>query len=90
MVSRAVVAANLHGPEYGLEQLSALEGQIGTGFQSYWAARADLLSRTQNISQAWVCYDKAISLTTDIPVMRFLKNKQAALRTSPPGHNFLC
>lgn len=78
-VSRAVVTANLHGAEFGLKILDDLYEQIGTGFQPFWAARAELLCRVDCIEQAWECYNKAISLTTDVPVMRFLKGKQAAL-----------
>lgn len=79
MVSQAVVTANLHGAEIGLEALASLEAQVGTGFQPLWAARAELLSRVSKLEQAGVCYDKAISLTTDIPVMQFLRKKRAML-----------
>lgn len=80
MVSQAVVSANLHGAEHGLAELDHLERQIGTGFQPYWAARAELLSRVGKIEQAKVCYDKAISLTTHPPVIRFLRERCAALQ----------
>lgn len=76
MVSQAVITANLHGAEMGLEALASLEKQIGTGFQPLWAARAELLSRIGKLELARGCYDKAISLTTDIPVMQFLRKKR--------------
>ena len=81
MVSQAVVTANLYGAELGLKSLDAIADQVGTNFQPFWAARAELMSRTDRMDEALECYDKSISLTTDVPVMRFLKNKRAALKT---------
>jgi RNA polymerase sigma-70 factor (ECF subfamily) len=78
-VSQAVVTAHLHGAETGLDALAALEKQIGSSFQPIWAARAELLSRTSELEQAFKSYEKAISLTTDIPVIRFLRKKRDAL-----------
>lgn len=78
-VSLAVVQAHLSGPQVGLDALADLEGQVGTGFQPLWAARADLYARAGDAGQARASYAKAISLTTDIPVMRFLKMKQAEI-----------
>jgi len=78
-VSQAVVTANLHGAEAGLKTVDKLEQQVGTGFQPLWAARAELLSRSGQMEKASECYDKAISLATHVPVIRFLKNKQAKL-----------
>ncbi|MGB0504809.1 MAG: RNA polymerase sigma factor [Pikeienuella sp.] len=79
VVSQAVVSANLFGPEVGLDALTKLEAQIGTGFQPLWAARAELFSRAGGMDQARVSYEKAISLTTDLPVLRFLREKLSAL-----------
>ncbi|MEH6497734.1 MAG: DUF6596 domain-containing protein, partial [Pseudomonas marincola] len=78
-VSQAVVTANLHGAEMGLKTLESLELQFGTEFQPLWAARAELLSRSGRLEMAYECYDKAISLASQAPVIRFLKNKQAKL-----------
>ncbi len=78
-VSQAVVTANLHGAEMGLKTLDKLEQQFGSGFQPLWAARAELLSRSGQLEKAYECYDKAISLAMHVPVIRFLKNKQAKL-----------
>lgn len=79
MASQAIVTANLHGAETGLKALDSLEQQIGTGFQPLWAVRAELFSRSGQFEMARECYDKAISLTTDLPVIRFLKGKRAGL-----------
>jgi RNA polymerase sigma-70 factor (ECF subfamily) len=79
-VSHAVVAASLHGAKHGLTALDHLEEQIGPGFQPYWAARAELLSRLGETEKAKTCYDRAISLTTDPPVIRFLRARCAELQ----------
>ncbi len=75
MVVQAVVTANLHGGAAGLAALDGLKGQIGTGFQPYWAARADVLRRAGREADAFAAYEKAISLATDIPTIRFLRSK---------------
>ncbi|MEM7068515.1 MAG: DUF6596 domain-containing protein [Pseudomonadota bacterium] len=79
MVSQAVVTANNHGIKAGLTMLDEIEKQIGARFQPLWAARAELLSRSGKIQEALRSYDKAISLTTDIPVLRFLRVKRSKL-----------
>ncbi|MEP0521374.1 MAG: DUF6596 domain-containing protein [Hyphomicrobiales bacterium] len=78
-VSQAVVTAHLHGNKAGLQALINLENQIGSAFQPLWAARAELHSRIGDRQEARLCYDKAISLTTDIPVLKFLRQKSSLL-----------
>lgn len=80
-VSQALISANLHGTEIGLVALNALEEQIGTEFQPIWAIRAELYSRSGQMDEANKCYDRAITLTTDLPVIKFLKNKRITLST---------
>ena len=78
-VAQAVVTARLHGPLAGLDALAAAEDQTGGGFQPLWAARADFAHELGDIQLAKYCFDKAISLTTDVAVLRFLRQKRAAL-----------
>ena len=49
-------------------------------YQPYWAARAELLARTDARDEAWDAYEMAIGLERDAAVRRFLQGRQAALR----------
>lgn len=79
-VAQAVVTSHLHGSAAGLQALDRIEAQSKVAFQPLWAARADLLVRTRRPDQADTAYEKAISLTTDAPLRRFLQEKQRKLR----------
>ncbi|MCG8490383.1 MAG: hypothetical protein MI743_02105, partial [Sneathiellales bacterium] len=81
MVAQSVVTANLHGPNEGLKSMAALEKETGRNFQPLWAAKAELFSRTGDVANAKECYDKAISLTTDATVIRFLENQKSRLKS---------
>ena len=48
-------------------------------FRPYWAARAELLTRTGAHGEAWQAYEIAIGLERDAAVRRFLQERQAAL-----------
>ena len=78
MVAQAVVTSHLHGAEAGLTAL----GQIETdgSFQPLWAARAEFLNRQGKNKIAKQAYEKAISLTTEMPLRRFLQAQMAALQ----------
>jgi RNA polymerase sigma-70 factor, ECF subfamily len=52
-----------------------------TEYQPYWAARAELLSRTGAIPEALHAYDVAIGMERDSSVRQFLESKRAALRS---------
>ena len=48
-------------------------------YQPYWAARAELLSRTSAQDEAHSAYGMAIGLERDDAVRRFLQRRQSAL-----------
>jgi RNA polymerase sigma-70 factor (ECF subfamily) len=48
-------------------------------YQPYWAARAELLTKTGAISEARQAYETAIGLERDPSVRRFLQKRQSAL-----------
>ena len=73
LVAQAVVTGRLHGPAAGLRALEIAEAQAGTGFQALWAARADLNAGQGNREAASRCYEKAISLATDLPTINLLR-----------------
>lgn len=79
LVAQAVVIANLFAPKEGLKILSVLEKQIGTSFQPLWAAKAELFARTGAVRDAKRSYEKAISLSTDATVIRFLVQQKSML-----------
>ena len=49
-------------------------------YQPYWAARAELLAKTDEVGEAWRAFDIAIGLERDPAVRRFLQRRQSALR----------
>lgn len=79
LVAQAVVTGRLHGPAAGLRALEIAEAQAGTGFQPLWAARADLNAGQGNREAASRCYEKAISLATDLPTINLLRARLAEL-----------
>lgn len=79
LVAQAVVTGRLHGAAAGLQALEIAEAQAGTGFQPLWAARADLNAGCGNRAAASRCYEKAISLATDLPTINLLRARLAAL-----------
>ncbi|MBM1557991.1 RNA polymerase subunit sigma-70 [Sulfitobacter mediterraneus] len=83
MVAQAVVTARLHGAQEGLEALDRVEAQTGSGFQPLWAARADFALELADLKLANCCFNKAISLTTDLAVLRFLRQKRDNLPADP-------
>ncbi|WP_299154644.1 DUF6596 domain-containing protein [uncultured Tateyamaria sp.] len=79
LVAQAVVTGKVHGSAAGLAALDAAAGSIGAEVQAMWAARADLLAEAGEVAQARAAYDQAISLTQDVPLVRFLQARRAAL-----------
>jgi RNA polymerase sigma-70 factor (ECF subfamily) len=81
-LNRALAVAQLSGAETGLQALQAISADPRLNeYQPYWAARADLLSRTGAHEQARVAYEVAIGLERDPAVQRFLRSRQYALAT---------
>ena len=80
-LNRAIAIGQLQGPAAALEILDLLaqNGRLD-GYQSYWAARADLLARTDAADEARQAYDKAIGLERDASVRRFLLHRRTLIR----------
>jgi RNA polymerase sigma-70 factor (ECF subfamily) len=79
-INRALAIAELHGPEAAGEALQdiAADERI-TQYQPYWAARAELLSKTGAYDEAREAYEMAIGLEREPAVRAFLQRRQAAL-----------
>ena len=79
-INRAIAIAELHGPAAGLDALSSLESDSRLAqYQPYWAARAELLTRSGAFTQASHAYEIAIGLERDEAVRRFLELRRSAL-----------
>jgi RNA polymerase sigma-70 factor (ECF subfamily) len=80
-INRAVAMAELEGPAAALAVLDGVAPDRRlAGYQSYWAARADLLARTGAAAEAHDAYDRAIGLERDDAVRRFLLRRRALVR----------
>lgn len=79
-LNRALAIAELHGADAGLAAMPQVENEPRLAeYQPYWAARAELLSRTGAAGEAHQAYEIAIGLERDPAVRRFLQRRQSAL-----------
>jgi predicted RNA polymerase sigma factor len=79
-LNRALAVAEIDGAEEALVCLDAISADARvTEYQPYWAARAELLSRTGAKTEALHAYDVAIGMEHDPSVRQFLEAKRAAL-----------
>ena len=83
-INRALAISELLGAAAGLEAMPEIRSHERLAdYQPYWAARAELLSRTGALLEAGAAYEIAIGLERDLAVQRFLRLKQAALSQGP-------
>jgi predicted RNA polymerase sigma factor len=79
-INRALAIAEVHGADAALEAMPDIHADARLAeYQPYWAARADLLSRTGARAEARRAYEIAIGLEQDVAVRRFLQQRQSAL-----------
>ena len=72
LVSRACAVGAVRGGEAGLQALEAIDATSLASYQPYWAARAHFAAATGRAGAALVARARAIGLTTDPAVRRFL------------------
>jgi predicted RNA polymerase sigma factor len=78
-INRAVAVAELRGAEEALASMPELEADPRLAeYQPYWAARAELLVRTNENKEARHAYQIAIGLERDPAVRRFLEQRMNA------------
>lgn len=79
-INRTLAIAELHGPTAALAALpdSASDARL-LQYQPYWAARAELLTRSGACREARDAYEVAIGLERDPAVRGFLRRRQAAV-----------
>ena len=74
LINRALAVAELQGPEAGLAALDVAGADRRVdSYQPYWAARANLLSRTGSYDAARHAYQLAIGLESDPAVRGYLR-----------------
>ncbi|MFZ1939816.1 MAG: DUF6596 domain-containing protein [Terracidiphilus sp.] len=79
-INRALVLAEVDGPEAGLDVLEALAADTRLeSYQPYWAARANLCSRAGELDAARHAYRLAIGLERDPAVREFLSERCESL-----------
>jgi RNA polymerase sigma-70 factor (ECF subfamily) len=78
-VALAVAIGRTDGPAAGLAELDGLDDPAISRFQPAWATRAALLAEVGDAEGSRAAYDKAVSLTTDIPTRRWLEARRAEL-----------
>lgn len=77
-VAHAIALSKTAGPAHGLALLDAIRPEPAHDYQPYWSARAHLLERLGRPGEAHEAYDRAIGLTEDDGVRRWLLAKQRA------------
>jgi len=78
-VAHAVALAKTAGAERGLALLDAMKAATPEDYQPYWSARAHLLEHMGSVEGALHAYDRAIGLTEDDGVRRWLLARKQAL-----------
>ena len=80
-INRAIAVAETHRAAAGLAALDQVadDGRLAE-YQPYWAARAGLLARADDVAAADAAYQRAIGLESDPAVRRFLQQRRAQLR----------
>ena len=83
---RALAIAELHGAAAAVVQLDAVASDVRMAeYQPYWAARAELLSKSGAMAESWAAYDRAIGLERDPAVRRFLQKRQYQSQSGTSG-----
>lgn len=78
-VARAAALGHADGPDTGLSALEAITDPAVHRFQPAWATRAHLLAAMGRASEAAAAYEKAVSLTTDASVRRYLGRRMSEI-----------
>ena len=83
-LNRALALAEVDGPKSGPEAALRTLDELASDkrlldYQPYWAARAELLTRTHQPEQAAQAYERAIGLERDPAVRHFLERRRSAL-----------
>ena len=78
-VAQAAAVGRVDGPDAGLKAVDAIWDDSAPRFQPAWALRAHLLAAAGRTEEAARAYERAISLTTNNAVRRYLEQRCAGL-----------
>jgi RNA polymerase sigma-70 factor (ECF subfamily) len=78
-VGLAAALGKAVGPAEGLNALDQVDARVRAGFAPAEATRAYLLSELGKTQEACAAYERAIALTVEAPLRRYLEAKRAAL-----------
>jgi RNA polymerase sigma-70 factor, ECF subfamily len=78
-VSRAAALGEAIDPAAGLAALKTLPAETIASYQPYWAAQAHLLAQSGRIAEAREAYTRAMGLTEEDAVRRFLMERRDRL-----------
>jgi len=75
-VAQAAAVAEAHGAAAGLALLDTIDRAAVATYQPFWAVRAHLLRQVGEGADAVEAYDRAIGLTEDPAIRRFLLERR--------------
>lgn len=78
-VGYAAALAKADGPQHGLDVLNQIDPKVRASFAAAEATRAHLLHELGRTQDADAAYERAIVLTSEPPLCRYLETKRAAL-----------
>lgn len=79
LVGRAAAAAEAYGTQAGLALLEAIPSERIATYQPYWAVAAHLWKQANRLAEARAAYSRAIGLSEDMAVKRFLAQQAMVL-----------
>lgn len=80
-VARAAAMGEAFTPELGLECLEQIESKAQQNSQPFWATKAHLLGRVNQIEEAILAYRHAIALTEDETIKHYLRMCSTKIKT---------
>lgn len=78
-VSQAAAMIELHGAQLGLKYLNEILNEKVMSYQPYWVVKAHALEKLNQKLEAQNAYDRAIGLSEDIAVRKYLLDRKLAL-----------
>src|SRR5581483_3146381 len=81
-VAYAAAIGRAHGAVAGLAALDEISDEGAHRFQPVWATRAYLLAEAGRVDEAVSAYERAISLTADVAVRRYLERMQSMVKAT--------
>ncbi|RUS48927.1 RNA polymerase sigma factor [Cohnella sp. AR92] len=81
-VGRAAAVAEAYGADRGIALLEAIPSAEAMNYQPYWALAGHLYKRMNRLEDALSAYSRAIGLSADASVRRFLSRQASEIKES--------